>query len=109
MEKEFVTWLIQQINVREWGNSELARRAQLAPSTVSMVLSRQKRPGLNFCVGIARALNKPPEQILRLAGLLPSKPEADSQVEEAVYLFQQLDEDKRDLALRTLRAWGEDK
>ncbi len=104
MEKEFVTWLIQQINALEWGNSELARRAQLAPSTVSMVLSRQKRPGLNFCVGIARALNKPPEQILRLAGLLPSKPEADSEVEEAVHLFEQLREDQRKYVLQTLRA-----
>ena len=92
------------MNDLQWGNSELARRAQLAPSTISMVLSRQKRPGLNFCVGIARALNKPPEQILRLARLLPSKPEADSEVEEAIYLFQQLGEDQRKYVLQTLRA-----
>ncbi len=104
MDNEFITWLIEELEKRGWSNSKLARNAGLVPSTISMVISGQNRPGFEFCVGIARALNKPPEQILRLAGLLPSKPEADSEVEEAVHLFEQLREDQRKYVLQTLRA-----
>lgn len=72
MVTNFTTWLISEMNDRGWNNSELARRAGLVPSTISMVISEHKRPGPNFCNGAARALRLPPERVFRLAGLLPS-------------------------------------
>lgn len=71
MDKDFSTWLIDEMNTRGWSNSELARRANVVPSTVSMIVSRRKKPGIDFCTGIARALKTPPERVFRLAGLLP--------------------------------------
>lgn len=40
-----------------------------------MVASSQRGPGLEFCVGVARAFKVPPELVLRLAGLIPPLPD----------------------------------
>ncbi len=109
MDNEFITWLIEELEKRGWSNSKLARNAGLVPSTISMVISGQNRPGFEFCVGVARALNHPPCKILRLAGLLPSQPEISEMTEEVLHLFEQLSKDKQKFALQSLRAWVEDK
>lgn len=103
MEKDFVAWLIAEIEKRGWTNSELARRAGLVPSTISMVLSEQKRPGLDFCVGIGRALGEPPEKILRLAGLLPPLPPAVEEEKEIIDIVRSLSPEGRAFILRMLR------
>ncbi|MFQ5613980.1 MAG: helix-turn-helix domain-containing protein [Anaerolineae bacterium] len=109
MENDFVTWLTKEIEKRGWSNSELARRANLVPSTISMVLNGDKRPGLDFCNGVARALNHPPEAIFRLAGLLPPDPDMDPEEKEALHLFRQLGDAERKRILQAMRAWVEEK
>jgi transcriptional regulator with XRE-family HTH domain len=74
MSNNFITWLTDEIVSRGWSNSELARRAGISPAAISMVMSGQNRPGNEFCLGIARALGIPPEDIFRKAGLLPDLP-----------------------------------
>lgn len=69
--KEFVNWLKGEIEARQWTQSEFAKRASLAPSTVSMVLKLQKSPGMSFCKRAAAALNLPPSEVMRRAGHLP--------------------------------------
>lgn len=71
---EFPRWLLAEIESRGWNKSELARRAGLNDSTVSMVMSGKRNPGFDFCVGVANALEVRPETVLRQAGLLPSEP-----------------------------------
>jgi len=80
MEKDFVTWLIGEMEKQGWNNSELARRSGLVPSTISQVISGSRRPGPDFCVGVAKALNKPPEVIFRVAGILPQLPGAEDDI-----------------------------
>jgi len=74
MENDFITWLTKELDVRGWSNNELARRANLASSSISMVISGKRTPGVNFCTGVARAFGIPPEEVMRYAGLLPSLP-----------------------------------
>jgi len=71
MKNEFVTWLNDELNRRGWSNSELARRANVVPSTVSMILTQEKEPSPETCVGIARAFGIAPERVFRLVGILP--------------------------------------
>lgn len=104
MSESFVTWLVEQIDSRGWTNSELARRANLVPSTVSMVVSHQKRPGLEFCVGIAQAFGVPPEDVLRLAGLLPSIPAPIAEEHEVVTILRSLPAAIRRTVVTMLRA-----
>ena len=103
METDFVSWLMQERDKHGWSDSELARRAEVVPSTVSMIFSRQKQPGLEFCRGVARALHKPPDLILRIAGLLPPEPEETASLKEAVFLFSHLDEDEQEQFLTLMR------
>lgn len=103
---EFADWLMAELRLRGWNSSELARRAGIAPSTVSVVLGNQSHPGLEFCVGIARAFGQPPEDVLRLAGLLPSLPPAVAEEREALTLLRGLSPTVRGIVMTILRAVG---
>jgi transcriptional regulator with XRE-family HTH domain len=110
METDFVSWLTGQMDQHSWTNSELARRAEVVPSTVSMILSRQKQAGLDFCIGVSRALHLPAETVLRKAGLLPARPEDSEITSELVYVFNQLGHEEQVRLLvqaRALRDWSE--
>ena len=68
------SWLASEIKRRGWSIRELARRAGVSHTTAADVLSKQRDPTADFCLGIARALNMPPEEVLRRAGILPPLP-----------------------------------
>ncbi len=69
-----------------------------------MILSRQKNPGLDFCIGVARALDLPPEDILRRAALLPPLPPAVSEEREILRLVRSIGGQARHTAMTMLRA-----
>jgi transcriptional regulator with XRE-family HTH domain len=68
----FTIWLNAQIEEKSWSYSELARRAGMSPSNVSMVMSEQLDPTFEFCSKVARALVLPPSLVMQKAGLLGS-------------------------------------
>jgi len=105
MNKEFVDWLIAEIEERDWSNSELARRAGISQSTVSMIIGGQNKPGLDFCVGVARAFKVPAEYVLALAKLIPSIPEETLGVREMTYLYDRLDETGQKNILDMMRGY----
>ena len=72
MSDNLINWIEHEINTRGWSIRELARRSELAPTTISDVLGNRARAGLQFCNGIARAFKVPPERVFREAGLLPA-------------------------------------
>ncbi len=83
---------------------ELARRAGLAQNTVANVLSGQRNAGCDFCISVARALDAPPEKLLRLADILPPLPTTFAeQEEELLHIFRQLPADKRQIVLDMIR------
>jgi transcriptional regulator with XRE-family HTH domain len=75
----FVDWIIEKEKERGWEDSQLAAQAGLSPSIVSMVISsRERKPGVKFCRGIARAFKLPPEIVFRKAGILPELPDFEN-------------------------------
>lgn len=104
MNTDFNVWLTKRLDKEDWNNSELARRASVAPSTVSMVLNQQQRPGLDFCLGVAKALRIPPETVLRKAGLLPPVPPAIEQEQEYLLILRELSAGTRETLLTMVRA-----
>jgi len=74
MTTKLADWIVQELNNRGWSIRELARRSELAHATINAVLRDRSKPGINFCIGITRAFRVPPEQVFRLAGLLPTIP-----------------------------------
>lgn len=101
---DFVAWLTRELNERGWSNSELARRSELVPSTISMVISGRAKPGWEFCLGVARALGFPPEMVLRRAGLLPALPAPVEGEQEVLGILRTLTAAQRRIILTMLRA-----
>jgi len=93
------------MNRRGWNNSELARRAGIGPSGISMIINEQRAPGVDFCRAVARALGLPPETVFRQAGLLPPDPNSEIPARrELLHLFEQLPEADRSMAVSLVRA-----
>ena len=101
---EISEWLSQQLEERGWSSSELARRAGVSQSSVSNVLTGKQIPGLEFCKGVAQALDLRAEELLRRAGHLPPMPEPVVEEREALRLLRGLNRPMRSVALSLLRA-----
>ena len=71
MGNTLVGWIEDKLQETGWSQRELARRAKVSHSMVSKVINREKSPGLDFCIAIANAFEERPENVMRLAGLLP--------------------------------------
>jgi len=98
------SWIEKKIKTRGWKPADLARRAGIPSSTLSRVLNETRNAGPDVCRRLARALNVPPEQILRQAGHLPPASPEIEQEEEAVHLLRGLTEQARSYAISILRA-----
>jgi transcriptional regulator with XRE-family HTH domain len=94
---EFSEWLTDRVEERGWSFRELSRRADLSSAVISQVVTRKSFPGLDFCLGISRALDIPPERVFRKAGYLPARPRIISeQKEELDDYYEALDQSDRD-------------
>jgi len=90
MEIEFSMWLTAQLESYQISQSELARKAKITQSAISLILSGDRRPGVEFCSAIARALRLPPEQVFRAAGLLPPVDERTALIQQIEHIVSEL-------------------
>jgi transcriptional regulator with XRE-family HTH domain len=98
MDTPFTAWLTQQLQEKDLSMRELARRGKISHTTISLVISGERKPTYEFCVGIAKGLGLPPDEVLALAGKLPKSPELTPELQEWIYIFEQLtDEDRAEL------------
>ena len=98
----FVAWLESELEQRRWSYNQLARRAGLSHSMLSRVRAGSP-PSWRICHAVATALDLPPEQVFRQAGLLPSIPAEQAEYEEFRHLLAQLTEDDRQELLEIAR------
>lgn len=103
MNDKLSVWLASELKDRGWSIRELARRAGIAHTTIADVISGQTKPTLNFCGAIAKPLGKNPEDIARLAGLLPPIPAPVEEESEVVAILRNLAPEGRTLILKMLR------
>ena len=92
MNNELSTYLNEELQKRGWSIRELARRSGVSHTAVSYVMSGQREAGLRFCNGVARALDVPPEIILRLAGRIPQRATRKQLTDEILFYFDRMDE-----------------
>jgi transcriptional regulator with XRE-family HTH domain len=103
MMQALAQWIVQELEQRSWRAADLAHRAGITEATLSRILSGKRKAGPEVCAALADAFQVPAEQVFRLAGLLPSVPDADEQEDEALGLFRRLDAPMRQIALGMLR------
>ncbi|MGA2505612.1 MAG: helix-turn-helix domain-containing protein [Anaerolineales bacterium] len=77
----FIIWLDKQAEKHKWTRSKLAKRAGVSPTAIYMIARGKREPGSFLCNGLAKALNLTREEVYRAAGLLPSKPQPNEDVE----------------------------
>ena len=95
-EMTFNEWVEQELKSREWRQADLARVMGSSEGMVSMVLRGERKPGPDFCNGIARAFGVPPETVFRMVGILPALPEEDDELaRQLVESFKRLPIEKR--------------
>jgi transcriptional regulator with XRE-family HTH domain len=101
---KFSEWLDTELNNRGWTRAELARRAGVHQSTISMAYSGQRNVGPDLAESIARAFGIQPEEVFRVAGLLPpSKDEKSDNREEIMFFYDQLSPEDQAEILDLLR------
>ena len=81
------------MKTKGWNQSELARRAGLSPAAITDVLKGRRNAGKDFCDGIATAVKLPPDEVYRIAGLLPPEPERDNRFYKIQTLYHTLKEE----------------
>lgn len=98
---EFIEWLEHILNDRGMSRADLARASGLSAPHISRILNGEQSPGNEAIVSIARAINKPPEEVFRrVVGLRPVDPPEN---EELNYLFDMLPEEAKKEYLQMLR------
>jgi len=101
---DFVKWLNGEMKTRGWGNNELARRMGVSNAIVSLVLTEQQNPGIDFCLGLSRAFKIPPETAFRKSGIFPQVTEDKEAETQLVECFRYLSPTIQRLILAQIRA-----
>jgi transcriptional regulator with XRE-family HTH domain len=113
IKQPFFNWITQERDKRQWNDSELAARAEISQSNLSLIMSGQRNITYDFCLGIAKAFRVRPERVLSLAGLLPPDVGTVDQLTEdeaeIIKLYRKIESELgRELVLKTLRGLASD-
>lgn len=91
---EFSNWLTDELQNREWSQSELSRRAGVSPAAISDVLSGRRNPGKDLCTAIAKAFKIPQNKVFQIAGILEEEVDSnDPRIKKIEYLYNSLQDE----------------
>jgi transcriptional regulator with XRE-family HTH domain len=108
MDKKFQTWLMQQLQERDWSQADLSRKSNLTRQAIANYMAG-RIPDEKSLRQIARAFKLPPITVFRAAGILPAEPDADEWVEEMNdKIIQIKDPTRREMAKKVLDTLVED-
>ena len=91
----FSEWLQAEMDKRGWSQSDLARSADLNRAVINKLLNGKSHPQPATLEAISRAFKIPIEITYRAAGLLPTNPENDDTLEEAIYILKNIQSAQR--------------
>ena len=101
----FSEWLQAEMDKRGWSQSDLARYADLNRAVINKLLNGKSHPQPPTLEAISRALRIPIEITYRAAGLLPSTPDNDDSIEEAIHVLKSIQSaQRRATAIALLKA-----
>ena len=96
----FGEWLSKEMTRQGMNQSQLARRAGISRSTIKRIIDGERGIGRTSLGKIARALDLPPQELLRRTGYLPMErvTEKDTTLARLVVVLSELpDEDVEEL------------
>lgn len=72
MNNNLAAWLNTEVARRGWSLRQLARRAGVSHTTIVKMANGIGQPEVKTCQLVAKALAVPEDELLRMAGILPS-------------------------------------
>lgn len=82
----WVDWIIVERKKKGWNQSRLAKEAGVSRATISdYELGRRQYPEPDTLSKVATALKNNPEELLRLAGILPPVTSTKTRIEKMLY------------------------
>lgn len=107
--QDFVTWVGEQLQSRNWSQAELARRGGFSTGALSRIMNRERMPGVEVCQAIARAFNMRDTDVMKIAGLAASTSPDDQapSLRELISKFSQLSDEDQEAVLKHVRALDE--
>jgi len=97
--KELVSWLVSEMNKKNWGIRETAKRAGVSHPTISDIIAGNQ-PSLITCKKLAKLFNCPELVIIRKAGLIQSEMDPNDDFDQWKHILDQLPQHDRDELLR---------
>jgi len=92
---QFSEWLQMEMDRRGWSQSDLARSADLNRAVINKLLNGKSHPQPATLEAISRALKIPIEVTYRAAGLLPTTPDNDDTLDEAIHVLRSIHSTQR--------------
>jgi transcriptional regulator with XRE-family HTH domain len=99
METSFIDWLNLELQRRDWTQADLSQKSGITQGAISKVINGQRKPGVDFCDGIAHAFKYPSDRVMRAAGLLPQIKTKGPTLEEINHKLTFLPPDKQQMIL----------
>lgn len=99
MESTFSSWLLHELDKRQWSQSDLARASGLTRGAISNIVNEKSSLGLDSVTGIAKAFRIPVTEVLAAAGVIPKVAKKNAEEEQLLHLFRQLSNYDREAVL----------
>jgi len=96
---DFVTWFEFERRSQKLSQSEIARRGGITRGAINKLITRkQKRPGPDLCIAIAKALDISPVIVFHKAGYFNNIDETEGLIQNILYQLEGLSQiDKEDV------------
>ena len=101
---KFSTWLLNELQQRDWSQADLARKSGLSRAAVSNIISNNRNPSPASCAAIAKAFKIQVETVLRQAGHLPPLYDDPPDLSEWIHLYRVAEKQDREYLLEIARA-----
>lgn len=103
MNSKLSTLIATELEKRGWSARELGRRSGFTGAYISRIIAGDQKGTFDFCAAIAPHLDKTPEELFRLVGLLPPRPEQGQNEDKLLATFRQLSSQQQQFLLDSAR------
>jgi plasmid maintenance system antidote protein VapI len=98
-----LNWLDRILDDMGWTPADLSRATKLDSAVISNIRNGKREIGLDTAIAIAKATNRSPETILRMAGKLPDSPNVDEEIEQILHEINKLNKADQQEVLAYIR------
>lgn len=101
--EEFIRWVKDEMDRRNWKQVDLSEHSGISTAQVSRVLHRKQFPGMEFCLGVAKAFDMPETDVIKRAGFMPKEIDKPPRFDELLYWAAKMPPEELEELIETAR------